>query len=110
MSRDTSGKSFVSVNSISTSEGWRLPSYLGAQGKAQLEQLFAVLREELAMCASAKEVEKVYKTADKITSGGNADHFNVTGRLAYRLREASRAICNGSCFASLEGHHRLAFR
>jgi len=110
MSRDTSSKSFVSVNSISTSEGWRHPSYLRAQGIAELEKLFAVVREELAMCCSIKEVEKVSKAAEKITSGGNADQLNMTGRLAYRFREASRAICNSSSYCLLDKHHQLAFR
>ena len=51
------------------SPGWRLPNYLGHHGKTQLESLFAVLREELAICSTSKEVEKVYQTAEKVSSG-----------------------------------------
>lgn len=110
MSRDASEQSIASTRSIATSDGWRLPGYLGANGKAQMQEIFTVLREELSACQTAKETEVVWKIAEKIASESNSGHFSISGRLAFRLREAMRSLSSSSSFSALDGHYRLAFR
>lgn len=88
---------------------WRLPGYLGEQGKDQLGELCSILREELAACYTQKQVAHVNRTTMKMVCEGSADD-HVSGRLAYRLKEAVRDIGSVSNYAALDCRHQLAFR
>lgn len=88
---------------------WRLPGYLGEQGKDELGELCSILREELAACHTQKQVAHVNRTTMKMVCEGSGDD-HVSGRLAYRLKEAVRDIGSVSNYAALDCRHQLAFR
>lgn len=69
-------------------------------------EIQSVLKEELSRCLSAKDVQKLLSTANRVIGAPCADSLGVSGRVAYRLREVLRCLRNSN-FAAVECHHLL---
>lgn len=72
----------------------------------QLAEIRDVLKDELSRCMTAKEVQKFLATANRVLNSASSDSLGVSGRVAYRLREALRDL-RRSNFAALDTHHLL---
>mmetsp|Transcript_82627 Transcript_82627/g.183496 ORF Transcript_82627/g.183496 Transcript_82627/m.183496 type:complete len:1087 (+) Transcript_82627:87-3347(+) len=65
-----------------------------------LPEVTRIFRGELSACGSDKDVQMLLAVAQKVICAASSDSFGVSGRLAYRLREALRSLRNSS-FAAL---------
>lgn len=74
--------------------------------EGQLDQVCKIIHEEMAVAAKEQDVNMIYSTAEKIICAASSDSFGVSGRLAYKLRDALRSM-RSSSFAALGPRHRL---
>jgi len=68
-----------------------------------------MLREELASCDSPKSIDKLVTKIEKLISAGSTEAFSISGRLAYRFREALRHVQSGT-FSIMDGRDQLIVR
>eukprot|EP00927_Polykrikos_kofoidii_P055826 TRINITY_DN50020_c0_g1_i1.p1 TRINITY_DN50020_c0_g1~~TRINITY_DN50020_c0_g1_i1.p1 ORF type:complete len:1102 (+),score=186.79 TRINITY_DN50020_c0_g1_i1:137-3442(+) len=78
-------------------------------GKAAFADLLRILREELAVCSSQREVAQLVSVTDRLFGANTSEHFGLSGRLAYRFREALKALRTNN-FAALEGRNGMTLR
>jgi len=73
---------------------------------SQIVEVRKVFKDELSKCGTPREVQKLIATAERVINAASSDSFGVSGRVAYRLREAMRSL-RSSNFAALGCHHKL---
>eukprot|EP00929_Paragymnodinium_shiwhaense_P021254 TRINITY_DN13914_c0_g1_i1.p1 TRINITY_DN13914_c0_g1~~TRINITY_DN13914_c0_g1_i1.p1 ORF type:complete len:1070 (-),score=317.92 TRINITY_DN13914_c0_g1_i1:107-3316(-) len=71
---------------------------MAAGTKPDFSDLARTIRDELASCASARDVEQLSLFADRVLLSNSSEQLGRSGRFSYRLREAQRMLTKSGSF------------